>query len=180
MSGCQILPTSRLHSRCTGSGLAGRYLYLALRINCVLLLLVVLASYALWRAGRKKPVVFVWTVACIWTFYLVIIGGDIFPAVRHFQPLVSLFGFLLPGCGLLILGTDRRIKRGIAFGLLAATVLVSTSDAMTDQEHWELQGESLGLFLHRAFGDKQPSALVGRRRSSFPFSRICRCSIHLD
>jgi hypothetical protein len=27
---------------------------------------------------------------------------------------------------------------------------------MTEQEHWELQGESLGIFLHDAFGPQQP------------------------
>ena len=133
-----------------------RYLYLALKMNCVLVALVIVASYALWRAGRRKPVIFLWTVALIWTAYLVVIGGDIFPAVRHFEPLVALFGFLLPGLGLLAVDVSGRIKIGVAIGVLAATALVATSDAMTDQEHWELQGESLGLFLHQAFGDKQP------------------------
>ena len=141
-----------LHRLRTG----GSYVYRALRVDAVLLVLVMLASYGLWRAGRRKPVVFLWTIAFIWTVYLVVIGGDIFPAVRHFEPLVALFGFLLPGCGLLVLDSNRQIKTGIAIGLLVATALVATSDAMTDQEHWELQGESLGLFLHQAFGDKHP------------------------
>ena len=133
-----------------------RYLYLGLKINIVLLSLVVLGGYALWRAGKRKTVVFFLTVALIWTFYLVVIGGDIFPAVRHFEPLVSLFGFLVAGCGLLTIDAQGNWKRGTIAGLLGLTVLVATSDAMSDQEHWELQGESLGLFLHQAFGDKQP------------------------
>ncbi len=132
-----------------------RYLYLGLKINAVLLVLVALASIALWKAGRKKPVIFMWTVAVIWTAYLVVIGGDIFPAVRHFEPLVALFGFLLPGLGLMAFD-GARLKTATAAALVVGTALVVSSDKMTDQEHWELQGESLGLFLHEAFGDKQP------------------------
>ncbi len=144
-----------LHRVRTGAS----YLYHALRMNCVLVLLVLIASYAFWRTGRslyRKPVVFIWTTALIWTAYLVVIGGDIFPAVRHFEPLVALFGFLLPGLGLLVLDARGHIRRTLAFAVLAATALVATSDAMTDQEHWELQGQSLGLFIHQAFGSQQP------------------------
>ena len=133
-----------------------RYLYLGLKINIVLLALVVIGGYALWRAGRKKTVIFLTTVALIWTLYLVVIGGDIFPAVRHFEPLVALFGFMVAGCGFLMVDANGKWKRGTVIGLFAVTSLVATSDAMSDQEHWELQGESLGLFLHQAFGDKQP------------------------
>ncbi len=133
-----------------------RYLYLALKINIVFLALVIIGGYALWRAGKKKTVVFLASVAVIWTFYLVIIGGDIFPAVRHFEPLVALFGFMVAGCGLLAVDVAGNWKRGTMVGLLGLTALVATSDAMTDQEHWELEGESLGLFLHQAFGATQP------------------------
>lgn len=133
-----------------------RYLYLALKINVVFLALVVIGGYALWRAGKKKTVVFLSSVAVTWTLYLVVIGGDIFPAVRHFEPLVSLFGFLVAGCGLLAVDAEGRWKRGTIIGLLGLTALAATSDAMSDQEHWELEGESLGLFLHQAFGDRQP------------------------
>ncbi len=133
-----------------------RYLYFGLKINIVFLALAIIGAYALWRAGRKKTVVFLATIAVIWTFYLVVIGGDIFPAVRHFEPLVALFGFLVAGCGLLAVDVEGRWKRGTIIGLLALTALVATSDAMSDQEHWELEGESLGLFLHQAFGSRQP------------------------
>lgn len=133
-----------------------RYLYLGLKINLFFLALAILGAYALWRAGKRKTVLFLTTVALIWTFYLVIIGGDIFPAVRHFEPLVALFGFLVAGCGLLVIDPTGHWKRRTVLGLLALAALVATSDAMSDQEHWELQGKSLGLFLHQAFGDKQP------------------------
>lgn len=135
------------------------YVYHAIRMNFVLVLLILLASYALWRTGRalyRKPVIFLWTVAFIWTVYVVSIGGDIFPASRHFEPMVALLGFLLPGLGLLIEDSQRRKRRNVAAGVLAATLLVVTSDAMTDQEHWESQGQSLGLFIHQAFNAQQP------------------------
>jgi hypothetical protein len=133
-----------------------RYLYFGLKIDFVFLVLAVLGSWALWRAGRKKTVVFLWTIGLIWTAYLVVIGGDIFPAERHFEPLVALFGFLVAGCGLLTVDAFHKWKPYTLAGLLALTAGVATSDAMTDQEHWEEQGKSLGLFLHQAFGDRQP------------------------
>jgi hypothetical protein len=133
-----------------------RYLYFGLKIDFVFLVLAVMGSWALWRAGRKKTVAFLWTIGIIWTAYLVVIGGDIFPAERHFEPLVALFGFLVAGCGLLSVDAFHKWKPYTLAGLLALTVGVATSDAMTDQEHWEEQGKSLGLFLHQAFGDRQP------------------------
>lgn len=76
--------------------------------------------------------------------------------MRHFEPLISLFGFLLSGCGHLVADASRGIKTTAAVALLVGTALVATSDAMSEQEHWELQGESLGLLLHQAFGAQQP------------------------
>ncbi len=132
-----------------------RYVCYAIRTDIVFLLLVAIGSYALWRAGRKKAVVFLLTVGTIWTVYLAVIGGDIFPAYRHFEPLIALFGFLVAGCGLLLVDRAGAWKRGVMAGVLVLTALVATSDAMSDQEHWELEGESLGLFLHQAFGAQQ-------------------------
>lgn len=133
-----------------------RYVYYGIKIDCVFLLLAMLGASALWRAGKKKMVIFLFTVGVIWTSYLAVIGGDIFPAERHFEPLIALFGFLVAGAALLAVDAAGRWKRGILTGLLALTALVATSDAMSDQEHWEVQGQSLGLFLHQAFGDRQP------------------------
>lgn len=133
-----------------------RYLYFGLKIDFIFLVLALLGSWALWRAGRQKTVVFLWTIGLTWTAYLVVIGGDIFPAERHFEPLVALFGFLVAGCGLMAVDAFNRWKPYTIAGLLVLTAAVTTSDAMTDQEHWEEQGKSLGLFLHKAFGDRQP------------------------
>ena len=135
------------------------YVYHAVRVNLVLVLLILIASYALWRTGRvlyRKPVLFLWTIAVVWTAYVIGIGGDIFPASRHFEPLLALSGFLLAGLGLLVQDARGRMRWPLAAGIVAATLLVATSDAMTDQEHWESQGQSLGLFLHQAFSSQKP------------------------
>lgn len=133
-----------------------RYVCFAVRANMFFLVLVAMGAYALWRAGKRKTVVFLMAVAVLWTAYVIVVGGDIFPAYRHFEPIVSLFGFVVAGCGLLAVDAAGKWKRGTLAGLIAITALVTTSDALTDQEHWELQGESLGLFLHQAFGEQQP------------------------
>jgi arabinofuranosyltransferase len=133
-----------------------RYACYATKVDSVFLLLVAAGAYALWRAGRQKQVKFLITIGVAWTAYLILIGGDIFPAYRHFEPVIALFGFLVAGCGLLAVDSAGVWKRGAIAGLIAATALVATSDAMSDQEHWEPQGESLGLFLNQAFGAQQP------------------------
>jgi hypothetical protein len=133
-----------------------RYVCYAIKVDCVFLLFAAIGAYALWRAGQKKKVIFLVTIAVIWTAYLIVIGGDIFPAYRHFEPIVALFGFLVAGCGLLAVDHAGAWKRGVVAALIAGTALVATSDAMSDQEHWETQGASLGLFLHQAFGAQQP------------------------
>jgi hypothetical protein len=132
-----------------------RYVCYAIRTDIVFVLLVAIGSYALWRAGRKKTVAFLLTVGCFWTIYLAVIGGDIFPAYRHFEPVIALFGYLVAGCAFLAVDAAGAWRRGAAAALLMLTALVSTSDALSDQEHWELEGKSLGLFLHQAFGAQQ-------------------------
>jgi hypothetical protein len=73
-------------------------------------------------------VIFLATITIGWLFYILVIGGDIFPAYRHFVPAMALMGFLISGCGLLTLGAPFRFSRARVAIFLALVLLVLTSD----------------------------------------------------
>jgi arabinofuranosyltransferase len=111
---------------------------------------------ALSIAGKKRQVIFLATVSVGWLVYVLIIGGDIFPSYRHFIPSMALMGFMVAGCGLLTLGAPFRFSRVRIAIFLLLTLLVLTSDLFAPVETWEREGKQIGLFLHTAFGAKQP------------------------
>jgi hypothetical protein len=118
--------------------------------------LATIGCVALWIAGKKRQVVFLATVSVGWLFYILVIGGDIFPSYRHFVPAIALMGFLVAGCGLLTLSAPFRFSRVRIAIFLLLTLLVLTSDFFSPMETWEREGKQIGMFLHTAFGAKHP------------------------
>ncbi len=133
-----------------------RYDLVGFKIEAFFCLLALIGAAALWKAGKQRQVKFLVTIVVVWLVYLVVIGGDIFTAVRHFVPALAVAAFLICGCGLLTLGAPFRFSRGRVIVFLILTGLVVTSDYYCRQETWERQGKSIGLFLKQAFGDKRP------------------------
>lgn len=133
-----------------------KYDFVGIRTDLVFFLLAAIGVLALWKAGKQRQIKFLVTITVIWLVYLVIIGGDIFPSVRHFVPALAIVAFLVTGCGLLTLGAPFRFSRPRLTFFLALTALVVVSDHFCVPETWEAQGKSIGLFLHRAFADKHP------------------------
>jgi arabinofuranosyltransferase len=122
----------------------------------VFLLLAVVGCAALWIAGKRRQVILLATVSIGWLLYILVMGGDIFPSYRHFVPSMALMGFLVAGCGLLTLGAPFRFSRVRVAIFLLLTLLVLTSDLFAPLETWEREGKQIGLFLHTAFGAKDP------------------------
>jgi arabinofuranosyltransferase len=133
-----------------------RYDLYGVRSELVFLAMALIGCGALWIAGKKRQVIFLATVSVGWLLYVLIIGGDIFPSYRHFVPSMALMGFLVAGCGLLTLGAPFRFSRVRVAIFLLLTLLVLTSDLFAPVETWEREGKQIGLFLHTAFGARQP------------------------
>lgn len=134
----------------------------------VFLLLAIIGAVALWIAGKKRQVILIATIAIGWLLYILAVGGDIFPAYRHFVPAMVLMAFLVAGCGMLTLAAPFRFSRARVAFFLVLTLLVLTSDLFAPLESWELEGQQIGLFLHQAFGDRHP-LLSADAAGSVPF-----------
>jgi arabinofuranosyltransferase len=127
------------------------------------------ATVALLIGHRTRPRALVLLVpTAVWSIYVVVIGGDIFPAWRHFIPV------LVTSALAVSFAADRVTRRlphpwGTVLVVIAATGLLTVhmlrqpvdernSRAVT--ERWEWDGQVTGLLLKRAFGDQQPLLAV--------------------
>jgi hypothetical protein len=102
-----------------------------------------------------------------WLFYLIAIGGDIFPAWRHFVPLLVLFALLMAeGFEWVVERAGRReYKFAVAAGLLSLILFVALQfhDAENYRavtERWEWDGQVIGTLFKRAFAEEQPLMAV--------------------
>jgi arabinofuranosyltransferase len=113
--------------------------------------------------ARRGRVALSGTVLVGWLGYVTLIGGDIFPAWRHFGPAVPCFA-LLAAEGLGHLAERVAVARvgTLAFALAAALGGVQWRDPENQrarEERWEWEGQAVGRALQTAFGARAP--LVG-------------------
>jgi len=106
-------------------------------------------------------------LAVAWTAYVVVIGGDIFPAWRHFVPLLVLLAFMVAIGGEWIRRHASRRQRATAAAAtlmaLAVFSILQWRDSMSAwalTERWEWDGQILGKMLKQAFGARQPLLAV--------------------
>ena len=98
-----------------------------------------------------------------WTAYVITIGGDIFPAWRHFVPLVVLL-VLIAATGAEWIASHMRATQLYATStslvlLLGVFVFLQSRDSenlRAISERWEWDGRAVGLMLKQAFGKQQP------------------------
>jgi hypothetical protein len=124
---------------------------------------------SLWVPSARNRGVLLLLFAALWIAYLIVIGGDVFPAYRHFVPLIVVFAFAL----------IEAIRSAYAFckakkfpawvvapGLIVLFVVYGTiqfrnsENQRAKKELWEWDGQVLGLFLKKAFGQQEPLIAV--------------------
>jgi arabinofuranosyltransferase len=145
-----------------------KYDLIGVETDAAFLLLLLIGAAALWIAGKQRQVKFLLTILAVWLLYIVVIGGDIFPSVRHFIPVLVLGAFLVAGCGYLTLAAPFRFSRPRVAAFLVLLALVLVSDRFCHPETWEAQGKSIGLFLKQAFG-RQHALLSSDAAGVVPF-----------
>jgi len=106
----------------------------------------------------------------LWLFYIILVGGDIFPSGRHLVVIIVFFLFAVIEYGPVVrryLKQQSRRKRWAChIGLLASCIMFlliqvdPVSRDRADQERWEWDGQVLGLLLKKAFAEKQPLVAV--------------------
>lgn len=113
---------------------------------------------------RRRPrVLFLAAIAAIWLGYVAFVGGDLFPARRHW--VAGLIPVALLAAELFRLVASRPFwGRFVAFGAAVALIALHAhrqADAREPEnkrarlERWEWDGEATGRFLREAFGKKE-------------------------
>ncbi len=167
--------TARVKIALSTQRFSGGLVYVAHGLRALLpLSLVALAAIGVAAASRRVRTagVYLLTITILWLAYLVFIGGDIFPAFRHFVPLVVVFAFgLVEGLDVMLARTGQRRATSRARTLLVAGTVVctapfvyaqfSTSDSRrAKSERWEWDGQVVGNLMKEAFQEQQPLVAV--------------------
>ncbi len=100
-------------------------------------------------------------MAFVWMVYLIVIGGDIFPAYKHFVPLVILFTWIcieeFPKIRRTPLTVSLFTLIIFAFGLLQ---YFDSRNQDARNELWEWDGQVIALELREAFSEQNPLIAV--------------------
>lgn len=110
---------------------------------------------------ERKKIFFVSLMFVTWTAYIVVIGGDIFPAWRHFVPLLVLMT-LISVIGIRVVVNTRFTYVAMAV-LLCAFVALQVKDSENRRaisERWEWDGEVIGTLFKKGFASQQPLMAV--------------------
>jgi len=118
----------------------------------------------------RRRAILLLLMTLLWTSYLVTIGGDIFPAWRHFVPLIVIFTFAIidgmPGIWRRITDKATVVNTAVLLGLgvLCGIYMIIQSSLPKNQralsERWEWDGQAVGLVLKSAFYDRHPLLAV--------------------
>lgn len=115
-----------------------------------------------WKKFMRARMVLLGALLLAWTAYVIVIGGDIFPAWRHFVPQLALLT-LMAAIGAEWISTHARRTQLFATStvlvlLLGIFVFLQTRDSenlRAISERWEWDGRAVGLLLKQAFGKQQ-------------------------
>lgn len=135
----------------------------------IVLLAAALAVTVLLQNRETRPRALLLLVpTTVWSLYVVIIGGDIFPAWRHFVPIVVTSALAIA------MATDQLLRRLPRWWVAMLLLVVSTGGlsahfarqcadeqiARATVERWEWDGQVTGILLKTAFGESQPLLAV--------------------
>jgi len=123
----------------------------------------------IFTAKNRAKSFYLLSILIFWSIYLVFIGGDIFPAYRHFIPIIVVFAFLLvEGFCIITKYISKSSYKQYYFLTLFVILFIpytfiqfnNAENRRAIHEHWEWEGKSVGLFLKNAFSTKQPLLAV--------------------
>jgi len=161
------LSPSLAHTRAGGSYVVRGFLALS-PLSAVAVLSAVFLLVTCRDRARRPRIVLLTVPAVTWSAYVVAVGGDIFPAWRHFVPLIPLMALMLAE-GTRWLQQHLSIRFGAAVILAVLAVLFApycwlqfTNDRnrTAAEELWEWHGQVVGLMLKKGFGSAQPLIAV--------------------
>ncbi len=105
----------------------------------------------------------------LWLGYVMAIGGDTFPAFRHFIPVIVVLSYALAEGTAMAWDklVGRILKRAILLGSLIVIVVLTfllqfenPQNRSAVEERWEWYGRALGVTLKEAFSEQRPLLAV--------------------
>jgi hypothetical protein len=143
---------------------AGGWASLAPAAIVALVVLVVLVR----RSDRRPTACYFLLATTVWTIYLVAIGGGIFPAFRHFVPLVVIIAALVAHAGCEVFGKMMSRRRSVLAGAMLAVLggwylysqLAGAAYLQTVGRSWVWAGRGVALMLRDAFAERPPFIAV--------------------
>jgi len=148
----------------TAERLRGGWLYLRDGVIALLPLLgtaAVLSLVSLFDGQRRRRVIVVAAPILLWSVYVVVIGGDIFPARRHLVPIVVGAVLLLANGIASLMHRSTLWRLGTWAAVAGALVLLATQqpgdveNQRARVERWEWEGQVIGTLFRHAFGAQQ-------------------------
>lgn len=174
-----ISNSSRVKLALSAARLRSGALYLADGLFAFLpLILGIVAALVAARGvrGRQPRITLLVVPIALWMLYVLMIGGDLFPARRFLVPLVVLAAFIVAEALGRVLERRRfAAVAGITFAGLAVYGAMQLADPAAVRariERWEWDGEVIGRFLARAFGERAPRIAVDPAGSVPYWSRL--------
>jgi arabinofuranosyltransferase len=129
------------------------------------------------RERRRRLIVLLFPLV-LWSAYVVVIGGDIFPAHRQFIPSFLILALVFAECAAFCRARAQRWAPLVGWAW-AVVLLVAMIRQQTDpdceiarQERWEWDAVPVGQLLSRGFGDKDPLLAVDAAGALPYFSRL--------
>lgn len=146
-----------------GNGLVALFPFSVLAIAS---LVVVVSS-----SRTRSKGIYLLAISILWGSYLVFIGGDVFPAYRHFIPLITVFAFALVEGSKIAVGRVIELPPPKAYSLLALFGFLlfipytyiqfsNPENQRAIEERWEWQGREVALLLKQAFSTQRPLMAV--------------------
>lgn len=134
----------------------------------LVILAVVALAYCLARRDLRRKQCPALLVFVLWSGYLVLIGGDIFAAWRHFVPLIVVIALVTTDAACDVWQRDSRPRLRIVLVIFLLTALGGAVWTQSKDErnlralsqHTEWDGRTVGLMLRRAFGEAAPLIAV--------------------
>ena len=115
------------------------------------------------KAGRGRFLLVLISLTA-WCGYIAYVGGDIFPARRHFLPVLILMAFIVIESLSYAWEQFRSMIWRVVLAVFVVAVLFGQNYARWQdpenrravQERWEWDGQVLGLMLKEGFADRRP------------------------
>ena len=114
---------------------------------------------------RRSEARFLGVILAVWLAYVTAVGGDIFPARRHWVPALLVLVFLASIGLSLWIPPKGRLRSTVALCavvlvLLLAGQVIDPENVRAYEERWEWEGESLGGVLATGFAAQNPVLAV--------------------